>query len=259
MGGSQAKSGKLYLEKIDKLSDDDKDLPKNEMIGLSRHEFFDTILSISQTKYGLDYEYQFICIDKLLTDHIDAYIYKNMITNSSNTMEQNKQIKKKMREKNLTLRKLFKIYASLDSDESADDDGLGEDEWCTFAVDLCKTAKLLNKKIWINGGKPTFSEMKAAFILSKSNVELDQDEVDYVHFQKCIINLTNIIFKYQPNAKYKILPFEEKLDLVLLWLDKMNKTRSSSLRKRSSSLKKIKSKTIPKIEPTNNNTITLKQ
>lgn len=264
--GSQAKSGKLWLEKISGLDDNDIDLPKDELIGLSRHEFFDTILSIASTKYEIDYEYQFICIDKLLTTHINAYLYKNILLSLSNTIENNQYIKNKLREKNLTLRKLFKIYASLDQDESADDDGLGQDEWCTFATKLCETGKNLNKKIWINGGKPTFSDMKAAFILSKTNIELDEDEVDYPHFQRCILHLTNMIFKEKPDAKYKTLSFEEKLDLVLSWTEKLSKQRATSRARDSSTLKKIRNKSstptgtrkqnkTPKNTGSNNNSI----
>ncbi len=54
-----------------RLIDNDKDLPKDDLIGLSTHEFFDCILSIALTKYGLQFEYQFIC-----SDHFDAYLYK---------------------------------------------------------------------------------------------------------------------------------------------------------------------------------------
>ena len=149
------------------------------MIGLFKHEFFDYILSIATTKFEIDYEYQYICIERLLTCHIEPYLYKNILSFYKNQIENNDKIKRKLTSSKLTLRKLFKIYAALDDDESADDDGLSEDEWCTFAVDLCKTGKLLNKKIWVNGGKPQYSDMRAAFILSKSAMELEMKELDY--------------------------------------------------------------------------------
>ena len=117
---SQLKTGKLHLIKVDKLNDNDADLPKDALIGLSQHEFLDLMLSVSTTKYGLDYQFQYICTDKLCTQHLDGYIYKNIISNQLNTMETNETVKQQMRSKNLILRKLFKMYACLDSDENAE-------------------------------------------------------------------------------------------------------------------------------------------
>ena len=50
------------------------------------------------------------------------------------------------------------------------------------------------------------------------------------------------MFKYKPDAKYEILPFQDKLELVFVWIDKMGKQRTSSRGRESATLKKIKAK-----------------
>jgi len=90
--------------------------------------------------------------------------------------------------------------------------------------------------------------------LSKSNVELDEEELDYHHFLKCIVNITNIIFPNVPNAKYKILSFEEKLEFVLSVLTKMHRQQNKQGIKRDT-FEKIKTEK-SKVRLTTNTTPT---
>ena len=248
---SKQQKGKLQLEKMEKLKDNDVDLPKNRNFGLSQCEFIDMILSIATTKYGSKYDYQFECVDKLIGNHLEG-LYQNIVSNESNAISKNESVKKTVQAQSVCLRKLFKIYASLDSDEKVVEKGLGEDEWTAFALSLCNSLKNTSKKIWKNGGKPSFEEISACFILAKPQSALDSDEIDFKHFQKCIVNFTNVMFKITPNPKYEIVSFSDKLDMVLDAIQKMEKDASKMGAAHYKKAKTMREST-PIGTPTNNN------
>merc|ERR1712176_296157 len=118
---SKKQRGTLNLSKMGSIAENDADLPKNKYVGLSQFEFIDAILSIASTKYGEKCDYQFECIHKLVSDHLDSRIYQNIMCNDANAMSVNEDNKKSIRSSIQCLRKLFKLYAALDTDDKADD------------------------------------------------------------------------------------------------------------------------------------------
>merc|ERR1712228_1003444 len=48
------------------------------------------------------------------------------------------------------------------------------------------------------------------------------DEINMLEYQRCLMYFTAEIFKFKPRAKYDVLPFEKKLDLVLEWAEKLD-------------------------------------
>jgi len=91
-----------------------------------------------------------------------------------------------------------------------------------MAIELLNTAKSANKEIWKNGGRPSTETLIHCFTLCKDNSMLTVDEIEMLEFQRCLIYFTSEIFKYKPQAKYDVLPFEDKLDLVLEWAEKLD-------------------------------------
>ena len=250
--GSQHKQqGNLKLFKSGGIEDEDEDLPKSQYIGLSRHEFFDAMLSIVLTEHDHDAERQplYALFDGLVGDHLDEYIYADMVE-LAKYMKDNEivdRVKHQFR-KNTALIKLFKKYASLDQEKLNNDissNYLGEAEWSAMALELCKAAKSFNKNIWKNGGKPEMAQIVQCFSLSQRVQLLEADEISFVEFQRCLLYFTSSIFKNAPNAKYELLPFEKKLKLVMKWCNKLDlqkvKITSAGFTK-SEQFKKIKRK-----------------
>eukprot|EP00483_Globobulimina_turgida_P008142 UN08158 len=114
-----------------------------------------------------------------------------------------------------------------------------------MAVELCKAAKSFEKSIWKLGGKPSMTEIIQCFILSKNDTLLQDEEIGFQEWHRCLILFTNMIFKYHPKARYQFLEFEDKLDLVLKWCEKLEARKiaiSSKSYHRSDTLKQIKRK-----------------
>lgn len=91
-----------------------------------------------------------------------------------------------------------------------------------MAMELCDTGKAQDHDIWKRGGKPSTEAMIHCFTLSKDNSMLTVDEIEMQEFQRCLLFFVAEIFKYKPSAKYDVLPFEKKLDMVLEWAVKLD-------------------------------------
>merc|ERR1712190_492643 len=97
-----------------------------------------------------------------------------------------------------------------------------EDEWCALAEDLYHVAQEMDHGIWRNGGKPSMDQLIQCFTLSKPAQSMDEEWIDLGEFIRCLIYFTAVLFRDHPDAKYEVLPFEEKMDLVLKWCHRMN-------------------------------------
>ena len=187
--------------------------------------------------------------NELVMVYLDDYIYKNHLELEKYMVNKKikEDIKQKLRSHNTYLIKLFKKYASLDNDEitTKHEQNIDVDEWSAMAVELCRAAKQNNKQIWKLGGKPQMNEIVQCFILCKNEELLLHDEIDFIEFQRCLLYFTAACFKYQPNVKYQIKSFENKLELVLKWCDKLEQQKiriTSNNYTRSDTLKSIKRK-----------------
>jgi len=222
------KTGKFVLTKETAIEVDDPDLPKDQMIGLSRHEFIDAMLTVSTNRFGVEFEGQYECINTLLNDHIDAHIYKNIKENEKNTMEGNTQIQKKIRDHRKVLRACYEHYAALDYDnEDAEGEELDVDEWCTFAENVLKEGHMVDPKLWTKGGRPHYDDLRAAWLLSRKDDELEETHLKFVHFERMVVNLAAMMFKYDPTTKYETMSYQKKLDMVLSWTSRLAESRQS--------------------------------
>eukprot|EP01083_Nonionella_stella_P149875 476623_1 len=220
------KEGKLKLYKHGDLADDDADIPVPVLTGLSRSQFFDAMLCCAKIWDEQQHELirdLYLCFDDFVSI-MDDYIYKNHCELSKYLFGKEIQddVKDKLKTHNTVLIKLFKKYASLDPNEDATKhtEEMDCDEWTAMAVELCKVAKLWDQDIWKMGGKPSIEEMIQCFTLSLDEDELlNRKEMSFGEFQRCLVVFTNCIFKYHPNAKYNIIGFTDKLDLVLKWCE----------------------------------------
>lgn len=91
-----------------------------------------------------------------------------------------------------------------------------------MAIEILDTAKAADHDIWKRGGRPCTEALITCFTLSKDNSMLTVDEIDMLEFQRCLMYFVAEIFKFKPRAKYDVLSFEKKLDLVLLWAEKLD-------------------------------------
>ena len=131
--------------------------------------------------------------------------------------------------------KLFNKFKSLDNAEN-----LNERAWMAMAVELCAVATSLDASLWSRGGKPDADAMAKCFILCCKGKE---SEIGFVQFRRCLVYFAAELFKFAPDAKYAVPPFEEKLDLVLKWCAKLNTQKvpiSSAKLVRSESHRSIK-------------------
>merc|ERR1719334_2320409 len=51
---------------------------------------------------------------------------------------------------------------------------------------------------------------------------MDEEWIDLAEFIRCLLHFTATLYRAQPGAKYGVMSFEEKLDLVLKWCHKMD-------------------------------------
>ena len=243
---ANTKEGSLKLFKFAELDDDDADIPSTQFCGLSRSEFFDAMLSVAATMQNEKDLYA--ALDELVAGWINEFVFVNMLSLRQwlNGREIAKEIKSKMKANYTVLMRLFKKYAAMNDDE-ANFQQLDGDEWCAMAVELCKAAKTINNGIWKNGGKPQIYEIMQCFVMSASDDENeylmnDEREINFSEFQLCLVHFASVIFKYCPNAKYKVLAMNEKMNLVMRWckLLEAQKVKICKRYTRSDTLKNIK-------------------
>lgn len=258
------KTGSFQLFKHCGLDDNDDDVPLSRYVGLSRHEFFDALLCIARisevdsdatTKHAKQQEL-FRLMDKLATDHLNAFLFQNIVAlehviNVQNG-EINRRIKTKLNAQNTTLMKLFRKYAALDECHGTilEHCQLAQDQWCAMAVELCDAAERYQRARWKLGGRPTMSEIIQCFMLCKQDQMLMDDEITFVAFQRCLLYFAGSIYRHRFNAKYVVLPITKRVDLVLKWCRKLNNQKvkmsygiiqSDSFRKISKRKRKIRS------------------
>jgi len=89
-------------------------------------------------------------------------------------------------------------------------------QWLAMAVELLEITETRKPGIFDRGGKPSREGMIGCFTLSKDKSELTVDGIDLKEFERCLVYFTGEILKKEPGAKYKVLPFKEKFELVLL-------------------------------------------
>ena len=230
----------MKLFKYNSLEDDDVDLPANEYVGLSRHEFFDVILCVSRRVGGGDDGELYALLDAFVSAQLNEHIYKNMASLRPFLKgdEMSQRVKAKLRKHSSALTKLFNKYKSLDNAEK-----LNESAWMAMAVELCAVASSFDASMWSLGGKPDMNAMAKCFILCRDRQLLQSAEIGYVEFLRCLVHFTAELFKYAPDAKYAVVPFEEKLELVLKWCGKLDTRKvkiSSAKLVRSDSHRMIK-------------------
>lgn len=186
--------------------------------------------------------------DRLVVEYIEPFVYRNTVDIRQHIKgkEVAEWIKGRMRLHNPVLVRLFKKYVSLENVDNID-----QDQWCAMAMDLCKAAATHNHSVWAKGGKPRMDAIVQCFALSKGFRQLDEDEISFTDFQRCLVYFAGSTFPVQPNVKYQVLSFESKVELVLKWCDKLDQkgkitskgfTRSDSFRriKRQKSIKNVR-------------------
>ena len=183
------------------LEDDDIDLPSSQFVGLSRHEFFDAILAASQLippkqiedESNDDSDELYAQCDRLVVDYLEPFIYENTmdIRQHIKGKEVAEWIKHSMRLHNSVIVRLFKKYVSLESVDNID-----EDQWCAMAMDLCEAAATHSHDIWSKGGKPKMDAIVQCFALSKGIKQLDEDEISFTDFQRCLVYFAGCCFRF---------------------------------------------------------------
>ena len=212
-GAQHTMSGVTKLFKLDILQDDDEDLPITHYVGLSRHEFFDALLCVAQ--HSGNQRPLYLLFSELVINRV-LYIYQNMV--DLRQYLKGKVIEHQIRDRiqaDCALVRIFHKYASLQIEEP----NMEEDEWCALAEDLFLTAAAMDHDIWKYGGKPTVTR---CFTLSKPADSMHEEWIDLSEFHRCLIYFTAALFRKQPDAKYEVLSFEEKLNLVLKWCHKLD-------------------------------------
>ena len=138
-------------------------------------------------------------------------IYRNIA--AQRRCFERESVRAKVRRAQSALMKLFNKFKSLDNAEN-----LNERAWMAMAVELCAVATSLDASLWSRGGKPDADAMAKCFILCCKGKE---SEIGFVQFRRCLVYFAAELFKFAPDAKYAVPPFEEKLDLVLKWCAKL--------------------------------------
>ena len=235
-GSTTTESGTVKLFKFETLGDGDTDLPITRFVGLSRHEFFDALLSVARLSDGD--RPLFLLFHEVITNQFDT-IYRNMV--DLRQYLKGKEIEPKIRHRlqsDSALVRLFNRYSSLQKQER----NMEEDAWCALAADLFSTAKSIDHKVWKHGGKPTPEQLGGCFSLSKAAKSMDEEWIDFSEFLRCLLHFTAAIYRDQPSVRYRVLTFKKKLDLVLKWCHKLDaQSKMPSVRIfRSPSLQSVK-------------------
>ena len=237
IGAAASRSGVTKLFKLDTLDDDDDDLPAADFVGFCRHEFFDALLCVVRLEDSKRALYSLF--NDLVINHLNAFIFKSMV--DLRQYLQRGKIDSELHDRlhsDSSVIRLHSRYASLQKET----ENLEEDEWCAMAEDMYIVAKSMDKDIWKFGGKPSEKQLIQCFRLSKPAKNLDEEWLGLSEFIRCLIYFTAALFKDQPNAKYQVLPFKEKLDLVLKWCCKMDAQHKTArpMHFRSNSLRMIR-------------------
>merc|ERR1719499_1229261 len=143
-------------------------------------------------------------------------------------MTKNKQIKTKIKDSRAALFQCYEHYAALDFD-AEDDEGidLDVDEWCTFAENVLKEGQMVDAKLWSKGGRPHYDDLRACWLLSRNDDELEETHLKFEHFERMVVNLAAAMFKYDPTTKYETMSYQKKLDMVLAWTSRLAESRQS--------------------------------
>jgi len=91
----------------------------------------------------------------------------------------------------------------------------------------------VDAKLWSKGGRPHYDDLRAAWLLSRNDDELEETHLKFEHFERMVVNLA-AMFKYDPTTKYETMSYQKKLDMVLAWTARLadtRKTRSDTDRK----------------------------
>lgn len=126
-----------------------------------------------------------------------------------------------MKRKSDILMRLFKKYALMDGNESR----VGIDSWCAMTNDLCKMAQSSDPRAWRHGGKPSLDALEQCLILSKKPDSLEEEWIDFHDLQRCLLRFAAAIYPDRPGRRYRKLPFKTKLDLVLKWCKKLDRSK----------------------------------
>jgi len=118
-----------------------------------------------------------------------------------------------IRDMKSVLIRIFGKYASFSRSHN-----LNVEEWVAMAMDLIDAATTHNHSIWSNGGRPTKRDMMQCFTLSKRMERLQEEEITFTEFQRCIVYFVGRIFPNQPNTRYSILGFDVKLKMMQKWI-----------------------------------------
>ncbi|ETO00705.1 hypothetical protein RFI_36734 [Reticulomyxa filosa] len=166
----------MILYKVNEL-DNEEGLPNTQ--GLARYEFWDAV------KYLIPYVWD--AIEKLDERTKRSIIHKNKTV----------------------LENLFFVYAKSDNDGNTDrnDYGLGIAEWQLFCTDVFS-----GNNRFKDGGKPTSSQISAAFYLTLPELK---HELDFELFLKALENLAQEMFKKKPKVKYQTPKIDDRLKLLI--------------------------------------------
>jgi len=98
---------------------------------------------------------------------------------------------------------------------------LGLDEWKKLCLDVLNQDNI--KNAWSRGGKPTETDIDAAYLLSLEDGGFDL-ELTYKYFEKALSNLAQKIYKKQPKQNYASLKYHDKVKKLLKWAVKLEKS-----------------------------------
>jgi len=234
-------SGTIELFKLKGLDDEDSALPATEYTGLARHEFFDAMLllaSVVNNNEDGDLNDLYKMMDEVACHTLTDYVYNGIIETRKHIRDGklHDDIRKKFKKNYTSIRHLFDKFASLVHTEevptkttvkAANITDLGEDQWLAMAMELCEVPKTKTKKFWKRGGKPDTQTLVDCFMLSHDSSMLTVEEIEWQEFQRCLVYFIVEMFKDVPDAKYKVLPFDEKLDMVLDWADTLDAKKTT--------------------------------
>ena len=222
IGSPGCDSGVTKLFKFDPLNDDDADLPRSDYVGLCRHEFFDALLCVA--RLSDEQSALYLLFNELVVNHLHRYIFKTMV--DLRRFLKGKEIEQELQGRlhaDASLIRLYSKYSSLQKDT----EHIEEDAWCAMAEDMYIVAKSMDKDIWKFGGRPADELLIQCFVLSKPAQKMDEEWIDLSEFIRCLIYFTAALFRDQSGAEYEVLPFEDKLDLVLKWCHRMDAQSSN--------------------------------
>jgi len=217
--------GTLKLFKFGALEDDDADLPMANYVGLSRHEFFDALLSVARLSDNQHLLY--LIFDEFVRNRLDLYIYRNMV--NLRQFVRGKEVEEAVYDRlraDAAVIRLFNKYSNLQTDSAQ----MEEDAWCALAEDLLSTATSMEKRAWKRGGRPSANHLIHCFTMSQPAQRMDEQWIDLHEFFRCLLYFTAAIYRDHPGVRYKALSFKKKLNLVLKWCHRLDAQAQSKVR-----------------------------